>query len=190
MNDKPITLLVDVDSVLRNFTSAVVDFVESNFDAKLKFSDWVLWDMEKNFTGDVPKNLSELIFNSSYTYDILASAPAIYDNCHLMLELYNKYNISIVTYQKSDMARMATLKWLETHGIQFDSLYFTKYKYNVPGDVLIDDKISNLTEFEFLAKKKSIAVTQHWNVEWKGARVHNFSTLDEVIGSFDLLKNS
>jgi hypothetical protein len=90
------------------------------------------------------------------------------EGLHKLREL--GHTLHIMTYRIFPGAINNTDRWLEKHGVPFDSLSFTKDKTIVPVHVMIEDNVENA---RILRDNGTVAVVVNraWNQEWDGIRI-------------------
>jgi 5'(3')-deoxyribonucleotidase len=93
----------------------------------------------------------------------------------------NGHKIVIVTWQFSNINKKLTLDWLDALSIPYDDICFTKDKWMIQGDIIIDDNP------EFILNEKETAykylVDQPYNQEcnFEGSRVKSLSEAVDLI---------
>jgi len=132
---------IDVDGVLRNNLSTMVELYNKNFDDNKTVDDVTDFMTEVSFpkieelTG---QTASSWFFqkHSKELFEEAESFPHIKED----IETLQKYGkVIVVTYQKSFLNKRQTLDWLEKEGINPDGLCFLKNKTMVQSDYFIDD---------------------------------------------------
>jgi 5'(3')-deoxyribonucleotidase len=142
--DSPSTRMrvkVDIDGVLRDTFSAMVNLYNREFDEKLQVSDIISYDSDISFPlihERLGKPGNTWFFKEHPRECFLA--PAFPGVSEALKELRdNGWDIIICTNQPTEAGRRYTLQFLEDNKIPYDELHFTKSKHLVSGDYLIDD---------------------------------------------------
>lgn len=134
---------VDVDGVIRDIFSAMLDVYNRDFNDNKTLADIRFYDVDQSFprikeeTG-VSADKYFFMDNGEHVFYSGAKpcegAAAALDALHA-----NGFKVVIVTNQLNLANKVNTLKFLEENGIYYDSLCFTKDKHLICGDYLIDD---------------------------------------------------
>lgn len=134
---------IDVDGVIRDIISAMCELYNERFCGNLTVDDIDDYDVNLNFS-EIKKQLGKKPTEYFFT-----------DNGDLIFETLSKpfngvkeaigklreqgHKVIIVTWQFSLKNIKHTLDFLEMHSIKYDDICFTKDKWIVKGDYLIDD---------------------------------------------------
>jgi 5'(3')-deoxyribonucleotidase len=156
------TVAMDVDGVLRDFTGALVRKYAMCYPSHRPIGEFGQWDLRPNFpefAGDIEgfafRTLGEEIMRHADPYPgALAFAE----------EVAKRHRLVIVTSQFPHL-KVATLDWLHGHKVPYHSIMLTHTKTLVRADVLIDDAVHNLKEWATIGLP-SICVARPWNREW------------------------
>ena len=177
---------VDIDGVLRNMNDMLLHLYNQKFKTNLTVEDLTDYDVSKSFplfemrgkTTAIDfffhKN-AEKVFYLSEPYEGVEDAmQKLKDNGH---------KIVIVTWQFSNINKKLTLDWLDALSIPYDDICFTKDKWMIQGDILIDDNP------EFILNEKDMSfkylVDQPYNQEcnFEGCRVKSLKeAVDLIVG--------
>lgn len=175
---------VDIDGVLRNMNDKLVSLYNQRFKTNLTVEDMTDYDVSKSFplfeiqTQTTAKDYffnthKEDVFYFTKAYDgVQESMQKLKDNGH---------KIVIATWQFTTMNKKLTLDWLDAKGIPYDDICFTKDKWMIQGDIIIDDNP------EFILNEKETAykylVDQPYNQEcnFEGSRVKSLSEAVDLI---------
>jgi 5'(3')-deoxyribonucleotidase len=138
---------VDIDGVLRNTFSAMIDLYNNEFGESLKVTDIISYDSDVSFPlirEKLGKPGNTWFFKEHPRECFLA--PAFPGVSEALSNLRLKgWEIVICTNQPTEAGRRYTLQFLEDNKIPYDELHFTKSKHLVAGDYLIDDAPEFLT---------------------------------------------
>jgi 5'(3')-deoxyribonucleotidase len=138
---------VDIDGVLRNTFSAMIDLYNKEFDESLQVSDIISYDPDISFPlihEKLGKSGSTWFFKEHPRECFLA--PAFPGVSEALIRLRSKgWEVVICTNQPTEAGRRYTLEFLENNKIPYDELHFTRSKHLVSGDYLIDDAPDFLT---------------------------------------------
>ena len=171
------TVAVDVDGVLRDFTGSLAK-VYKEYYPEHEVQPVTEWGIERFFP--IGRDIYRFAFEEHverifYDADIFPKA------LEFMTELCKKHKVVICTSQPKGK-EWITLKWLEKHKIPYHAIVFTNDKSIVHADVLLDDATHNLDAFKGL----SVAYSQPWNRRWDGFRVHSYHDLLQFLNRADV----
>jgi 5'(3')-deoxyribonucleotidase len=176
---------VDIDGVLGNQVSGVLERVNSRLGLSLDYGDVVHWDVPLGDTSFVPE-IARAMTDPPYILEM-----PVHDGAEAMLdELSKTYYVKLLTVRPAE-AIQSTMQWLGDRGLVFDELAQAeearKSLHEV--DVLIDDYVGNLAEFLENAPGAGILVDQPWNQDtsdldpWKNdPRLMHIERLSDVPG--------
>jgi len=169
------TIKLDVDGVLRDCVTPLLDIYNKKHDDNVKYSEIKGWDIGQYLKKDEEyKN-----YFTKYPEQIFRDAPMYNPNTvEILKSIQEKYKIHITTSQFKGLEGH-TVTWLHKHNIPYDYLSFAKDKNVVTGDILVDDGVHNL---EASNTETNICFTQPWNSEWKGDRVNSLEELAMMLG--------
>lgn len=131
---------VDMDGVLHNWTDAVLAVLRREWGVDLFCEgDPPYWDW---IPDNVKPEAWEWLWSTQGAIDRMFDGPAYPGGWEALAHFRSRHHVAIVTH-RPQKAREATLRWLYTHRVPFDSLHFTpdhKKAFWVPEvDVWIDD---------------------------------------------------
>lgn len=163
INFKRLVFKIDIDGVLRDMLSVMVDLYNKEFGTTMKVSDVTDYSLKKSFPlfEENGMDVYDYFLNVHATDTMLA--PMFEDANKIIEQIRAKgHKIVIVTYQPSIKANVLTLEWLEINKIQYDDICFVNGpdKTGIPCDIIIDD-CPDFLEAEKDAKK--ICVDQPYN---------------------------
>lgn len=183
---------VDVDGVLRDFTTSLIRVYRHRFpDHSIgDYNEWQ-WDTINNFPQfEYGKSqphrkrlMREFVFNT-HVQDIMVNAEPFPNAVEALNDLYHNthHQVYIVTNQYKG-SEHHTLEWLGRNGVQAKKVIFEQHKLRANCDVLIDDKIENLEDY-LKGGKGAIAIARPWNRHWKKTKA--VKGLEQAV---ELLKN-
>lgn len=147
VSSRKMRVKVDIDGVLRNTFSAMIDLYNNEFGESLKVTDIISYDSDVSFPlirEKLGKPGNTWFFKEHPRECFLA--PAFPGVSEALSNLRSKgLEIVICTNQPTEAGRRYTLQFLEDNKIPYDELHFTKSKHLVAGDYLIDDAPEFLT---------------------------------------------
>lgn len=162
-------ICVDVDDVIRDFVPEVVREYNMQHGTHYNINQVIAWEVKET----LPKmgDFRDWIFKN---YTVLLNAPPIKGSIETLKELkkMNNINIYIATNQFKGLEAL-TVKWLNMHDVPYDGLFFSRNKFMLNGDVLIDDKIGNLEKFN----GRKILIDKPWNQSYQGTRIKSLSDI-------------
>ena len=163
------TILLDMDGVLVHNNQKFLDKLNETFGTRYKRDD--ITDFHySNFSYE----------QRNYMYH-LWNQPWVYDHAELGQEEMKAIN------ELRKMARVVACtapleghiqgkyRWLRQH-FDKEDITIAHDKNLVKGDILVDDAIHNLQQFD----GHTIVYTQPWNLDWLGNRVERFSQIPTV----------
>lgn len=133
---------IDVDGVIRDIFTPMLEIYNSNFNTNLVLEDIFDYDVEKVFTK-VKEFYS--VSAADWFFDVNGRSLFLYSNPYEgVAKAINKlrengHKVVIVTWQPSLENKVNTLKFLEKNNIQYDDICFTRDKWMIESDYLIDD---------------------------------------------------
>ena len=171
------TIKIDVDGVIRDIITAMCRIYNNKFGGKLCPDDIDNYDINTNFaeipnrTGMTPvdyffREHADLIFEyvSQPFEGVKESIDELRNNGH---------KVVIVTWQFNLDNIMHTLRFLDMHCIRYDDICFTKDKWMIKGDYLIDDNPEFIMDKRDKSKKIIVDTPYNRNVSKKYKRVNS-----------------
>ena len=120
-------------------------------------------------------------------YDALPYKGAV-DGFNKLNEYCNNTDkiLMIVSSQYSYLLKLYTIQWLERLNMLTERLCFLPHgeKHIVDGDVLIDDDIRNLKNWESNGQLP-LCFNRQWNQDWKGLRINDLQEVPELLESLE-----
>ena len=167
---------IDVDGVIRNINKSMVDLYNSDFFDSIKVDDISEYDVEKVFPK-IKKTLGITAsdyffkFNSNKIFLLSETYSKVRESIDLLRN--NGHKVIIVTWQPVFRNKINTLYFLESNGIQYDDICFTKDKWMVQGDWLIDDNPEFITDERDESKKMMIKMPYNKDCNFPCNRANN-----------------
>jgi 5'(3')-deoxyribonucleotidase len=166
-------IAVDVDGVLADQVSPVLERINSRYSLKLTKRDITEWDLKIEDT-----NIKIEIERALLERDYVLSLPVIQGAKDGMEYLYQNYYVTVAT-ARPKKTEAATIEWVSLHFRYHDFCNtIEKGKGCVQSDFLIDDYIPNIEEF---SKNRGVGLlfSQPWNRERK--RLENLIRENKVL---------
>ena len=163
---------IDCDGVLRDFIPALIDSIKESHpehaDKILKPNDWEWESWLPFWTED---ETEKYVFEDNYLDFFGAVCPPIKESVEDWKTLKrwaedNGHELVLVSAQRPHCEE-PTMEWLQRWGIMFDEYNFTKEKWSIDVDVLVDDSPEKLDIFDkrSVAYGRPICMKQTWNTE-------------------------
>lgn len=175
---------IDVDGVIRNINKSMVDLYNRDFFDSLKVDDISEYDVEKVFPK-IKKTLGITAsdyffkFNSNKIFLLSETYSKVRESIDLLRN--NGHKVIIVTWQPVFRNKINTLYFLESNGIQYDDICFTKDKWMVQGDWLIDDNPEFITDERDESKKMMIKMPYNKECNFPCNRANNLQEAVDII---------
>ena len=150
MEEKIKIVKIDVDGVLRDLTSAMCMLYNDYFGTSLTPDMLTNYDVdhEELFrrTIDEYHQLPSYWFFIDNGEQCFGTAPTCTGAAESVKKLREDgFHVAICTWQMNYDNKCHTLDWLDFNGIEYDSIHFTKQKWMVNGDYMIDDNMEFLS---------------------------------------------
>lgn len=175
---------IDVDGVIRNINKSMVDLYNRDFFDSIKVDDITEYDVEKVFPK-IKKTLGITAsdyffkFNSNKIFLLSETYSKVRESIDLLRK--NGHKVIIVTWQPVFRNKINTLYFLESNGIQYDDICFTKDKWMVQGDWLIDDNPEFITDERDESKKMMIKMPYNKDCNFPCNRANNLQEAVDII---------
>jgi 5'(3')-deoxyribonucleotidase len=168
---------IDVDGVIRDIITAMCQIYNKKFGGNLCSDDIVDYDINTNFhaiaekTGMKPTDY----FFREHADDIFLYVSQPFEGIKEAIDTLrsNGHKVVIVTWQFNLENIMHTLRFLDVHGIRYDDICFTKDKWMIKGDYLIDDNPEFIMDKRDKSKKIVVDTPYNRNVSKKYKRVNS-----------------
>lgn len=181
--------LIDVDGVVANMTTPVLDAVNKEFDKNYKKEDITNFYFMKAGTGILePKECDFCVelLNQEYFAENL---PLIGDSVESIYKILSKgHTVKWLTtaWPFSRTWKYDRDEWLNFHftGNGADKAIYANDKSPVQGDVFIDDKVENIIAWSSNNRGLSLIMNQPWNQnikETKRIRRFDWSMIDDLL---------
>ena len=169
---------IDCDGVLRDFIPALIDSIkESHPEHTNKILEPTSWDWEQWLPFWTEDETEKYVFEDNYLDFFGVECPPIKESVEDWKKLkawaiLNDHELVLVSAQRENCEEPTT-EWLKKYGFDFDEIHYTKNKWAVDVDVLIDDSLEKLKDF----KEKSvvggvpICMKQSWNKECQDSSI-------------------
>lgn len=173
------TILLDVDEVLRDTISTVLDIYNRDFkpEKPVKVEDVNYWDLSRTLTK--VKDPYQYFFVDRAEEVFLHSKPFEDNLEEILRSINNRYNIHIVSNQPKGKEEY-TLQWLNDYKASYDDITFTPYKGKVNGDIALDDSVKNLDDYANNGKLPMV-MDRPWNRECKYPRVYDMNDFNRFL---------
>lgn len=173
---------IDVDGVIRNINETMCRMYNQLFNENLTVDDIHFYEVEKVFTKFKEEkgiNAAEYFFEISSREVFLESNP--YDGVKEAIQklMDNGHKVIIVTWQHTLMNKINTLFFLEMNNIPYDDICFTRDKWMIQGDWLIDDNPEFINDER--DKSKKIMIKMPYNKKATTKFVLKTNNLKEAV---------
>ena len=156
------TIKIDVDGCIRNTFAAMCDVYEKETGLQKTLEDIFSYDVDESFPAIKElianrmldaKNTSDFFFNQ-HSEDCFLNANAISDVNKSIDKIREMgCRVAICTHQPLYNGRLYTLSFLSKNDIHYDELHFTREKWRIQADYIIDDSPEFLTDRREKARK-------------------------------------
>lgn len=195
------TILLDMDDVLADFGTLLLELYNEKYNDSLKTSDMISWDMTPYVKPECGLDIYELMKTPGF-FSRLKPTPYSQEVVNRLIE--NNYNVMIVSdspmghsfadYELDNecISNPADDKraWLLKHfsAIPLSNVFFGSQKFFIRGDVLVDDKPDTYEKFKKFGFS-CVLMNQAYNAHIKtNNRVHNMLEVEKVI--YDMFENA
>ena len=163
---------IDCDGVLRDLITCITDTVKETHP---QHTDKILtaesWDWEQWLPFWTDDETEKYVFEDNYIDFFGPLCPAIQSSVDDWIKLKrwaedNSHELVLVSAQREHCEDL-TDEWLDEHGFDFFERHYTKHKWSVDVDVLIDDSPEKLDDFneKSVSGGRPICMKQTWNTE-------------------------
>lgn len=173
---------VDVDGVIRDIISFMCQFYNDEFGTAITVEDIVEYDIDNFFElvnekyGMLP---TKFFFKKHGVKTFMDSKP-FEDAAEAIKKLREKgHKAVIVTWQITNWNKIATLGFLEKNDIEYDDICFTKDKWLINGDYLIDDNPDFILDER--DKSNKIIIDRPYNRKVDNENVKRCSSLEDAV---------
>lgn len=185
-------ILVDQDEVLAEWGKRILEWynVDKLIEAKelgTEFKPFTLedmkhWELKMNLGPGSEVYLRNYMRYPNF-YQDLEPVPGAIDGMKALIAAGHEVKIVTSIPKCAGLAYEGKLQWLREY-MPFFSLkkfYAVSEKYEVKGDILLDDGLHNLGPFKDLGGGVPVAFDRPWNQSWKGERVKSWPEFVEYI---------
>ena len=163
---------IDCDGVLRDFIPALIDSIkETHPQHANKILVPESWDWETWLPFWTEDETEKYVFEDNYLDFFGPDCPPIKESVEDWKTLKrwaedNGHELVLVSAQR-EHCEEPTTEWLQKYGFDFDEIHYTKHKWAIDVDVLIDDSPAKLKKFneKSVVGGVSICMKQSWNKE-------------------------
>ena len=177
-------VLVDVDNTLNDLTKPFIKEV-LHLGYNFNVSKYTSWDLSKAIEGsDDPEKVVDEIFSKVSFWDSLKPV----EDCQRVLKRLSKdFHIIIATipWRNTDEFINSRLNWLQEYFSFINDVSFKIDKWNIPGEVIIDDKPDTLIK---CTKKITIKPIHIYNIDTPSD--FSFGSWSEVPRIFNLIQET
>ena len=181
---------IDCDGVLRDF---IPDLIDSIKETHPEHADKILepksWDWEQWLPFWTDDETEKYVFQDNYLDFFGVEASPIKEAVEDWPKLVqwakeNDHELVLVSAQR-DNCKEPTTEWSQRWGFMFDEMHYTKHKWSIDVDVLIDDSPEKLDDFDKKSVNggKAICMRQTWNTECRS----KYTTIDRLSGIIGLV---
>ena len=159
---------IDIDGVIRNTFQGMLNVYNSVFLEEKTLDDITSYDTNESFPriGNELKIDGNVFFFDYHGREVFSSEP-LPGAIEAIRRLHDAgHEISICSHQPLKVGRETTVDFLDGHNIPYDSVHFTKSKWQVYGDVIIDDNPDFLHHSRETAFPIGIRYPFNKNITW------------------------
>tara|TARA_R110000824_G_scaffold49858_2_gene139801 strand:- start:3069 stop:3683 length:615 start_codon:yes stop_codon:yes gene_type:complete len=183
---------LDLDGVFRDFLGTLIkqfkiDYPHLAFQIPQSEREITTWSLEEFWPKGWTDEMLSDYFSRKRVRQIYANAAPYlgaiqgYQNIRRYCTK-NGHKLIIITSARKPLVQLANWNWLSKNNFlkSIDNVYMRKDKYNVPADILLDDAVHNLKEWQlmpavsFPGKRVSVCFNRAWNQDYSGIRVWNY----------------
>lgn len=175
---------IDVDGVIRNINETMCRLYNEAFGTNLSVNDIFDYDVKKVFTKfqkEFNMNAADYFFKLFSKVVFMDSNP--YDGVKEAIERLRLagHKVVIVTWQFNTENKYNTLLFFEKNNIPYDDICFTRDKWMIQGDWLIDDNPEFITDERDKSKKILINMPYNKNLDYNVIRADNLKQAVDII---------
>lgn len=161
-------IALDIDNVGRNFTGALTrEYIKDYPEHRDMLKPILRWGLDEFFP--IGKRIYSY-FNKERAYEIFERGHAYKGFVEFVHLLRARGHKVIFCTNQFPGTEKYTLRWIQVHRLDNDGICFLVNKALLRADILLDDGVHNLEDFE-RSGGVAVAFEQPWNEEWKGLRV-------------------
>ena len=175
-------LLIDMDGVVADFLSHWCEVFNERYNQKLKPSDIKTWRMHESIPGATQEACEDLIWEPGFFFNLKPIPGAI-----KAIEQLHEQGHEIVFVTSCLAGHADKHAWLKRYFSFPVRVTFTAEKYLVKGDVLIDDYMVNLQQWQAeWPDGMPICFAAHYNEQWQGLRAYDWDSVSMLIAFWGL----
>ena len=179
---------IDCDGVLRDFIPHLIKNIKENHPEHAdKIGVPTSWDWEQWLPFWTEDETEKYVFEDNFLDFFGPDCPPIKSSFEDWPKLRawaieNGHELVLVSAQREHCKELTT-EWLQRWGIVFDEMHYTKEKWSIDVDVLIDDSPEKLDIFNdrSVAYGRPICMKQTWNTESQ-KKYMTIDRLSDLIG--------
>ena len=176
---------IDVDGVIRNMFDSMCDVYNKEFNESLTVNDIFNYDVDIVFhriKDELNISAAEFFFEIHAKELFLDSQP--YEGAKDSIEklMKNGHKVVIVTWQYTLENKLYTLMFLEKNKIPYDDICFTKDKWMIKSDWMVDDNPEFIMDKRDESKKILIRMPYNKGIKFEGIRAKNLvNAIDSIL---------
>jgi 5'(3')-deoxyribonucleotidase len=179
---------IDMDGVIRNIFDEMCTIYNNVFGTHLCVDDIFDYDVDAVFTK-IKENIgisAADYFFKLYAYRLFYESNP-YDGVKKAVEKLRDegHKVVIVTWQYTLDNKLNTLRFLDRHNIPYDDICFTRDKWMIQGDWLIDDNPEFIEDERDKSKKILINMPYNKNMGIKAERADNLMKAVDIVLEYD-----
>ena len=179
---------IDMDGVIRNIFDEMCTIYNNVFRTHLCVDDIFDYDVDAVFTK-IKENIgisAADYFFKLYAYRLFYESNP-YDGVKEAVEKLRDegHKVVIVTWQYTLDNKLNTLRFLDRHNIPYDDICFTRDKWMIQGDWLIDDNPEFIEDERDKSKKILINMPYNKNMDIKAERADNLMKAVDIVLEHD-----
>jgi len=163
---------IDCDGVLRDLITCITDTVKVTHPQHAdKILEPTSWDWEQWLPFWTEEETEKYVFEDNYLDFFGVECPPIksaVEDWPKLKDWAKKYRHKLVLVSaQREHCEEPTTEWLQRWGFVFDEIHFTKNKFLVDIDVLVDDSPKKLHDFREKSVEggRAVCMRQTWNTE-------------------------
>lgn len=138
-----LTILIDMDDVLENLSSAWVNMLNKRYGTRVKREDLTDWDMSQFFPELTPDQVYGVLQDEEL-WETVEPLPGAVDGVRWLIEQGHDVYVVTSSYYKTIRPKVDLVLKKYFPFIKDDKLIIASTKQMIKGDVLIDDGVHNL----------------------------------------------
>ena len=179
------TVKIDVDGVIRDIISAMCGLYNERFGGNMCIEDVDDYDINNGFPSVLEETGTDPVryFFTDHAEEIFETVSKPFDGVKESIDRLRGRGIKvvIVTWQFTLKNIKHTLDFLEMHGIKYDDICFTRDKWIINGDYLIDDNPEFILDERDKSKKIIVDTPYNRYVSNKYVRVKSLKEAVDYI---------